>query len=102
MEVWASHAGKLQARIWFEEEHYRLLELSAEGNLEFTGRSDGPFEIWTWRHYENPPSLSVETADEHFVDGLNSRMRRLWDRKQGDQDKPKEAVTPLPTSSEAR
>jgi hypothetical protein len=82
METWASYAGKLQARVWFQEGHHRLLEISSEDKSQFTGRTDGPFEIWTWTHYTNTPSLTVQTADKEFVDSFNLRMRQLWDGRQ--------------------
>ncbi|MDB6029636.1 MAG: hypothetical protein JWM68_5859 [Verrucomicrobiales bacterium] len=85
MEAWASYAGKLQARIWFQENHYRLLELSPDEKNKFTGRKDGEFEIWTWTHYTNSSWLVAESADREFVDAFNHRMRQLWDRKQNDQ-----------------
>jgi hypothetical protein len=82
MEAWASYAGKLQARVWFQEGRYRLLELTSDEKSQSTGRTDGPFEIWTWTHYTNAPSLTVQTADKEFVDAFNSRMRQLWDGRQ--------------------
>jgi hypothetical protein len=82
METWASYVGKLQARVWFQEGHYRLLELSPDDKSHFTGRTDGPFEIWTWTHYTNTPSLTVQSADKEFVGAFNSRMRQLWDGRQ--------------------
>lgn len=83
METWARYAGKLQARVWFQEGHYRLLELSSDERSQFTGKTNGPFEIWTWTHYTNAPSLTVQTVDKEFVDALNLRMRQLWDERQG-------------------
>jgi len=82
METWASCAGGLQAKVWFQEGHYRLLEMSPSDKLEFTGRTNGPFEIWTWTHYTNTPSLTVQTADQKFVDAFNRRMRQLWETRQ--------------------
>lgn len=82
METWASYAGKLQARAWFQEGRYRILELSSAEQSQFTGRTNGPFEVWTWTHYTNTPSLTVQTADLTFIDAFNSRMRELWDSKQ--------------------
>jgi hypothetical protein len=82
METWAYYAGNLQARIWFQEGRYRLLELSSEDKSRFTGRKDGPFEIWTWTHYTNSPSLTVTTDDQQFVASFNARMRQLWDARE--------------------
>ncbi len=82
MATWASYAGKLQASVWFQDGRYRILELSSDDKSQFTGRIDGPFEIWTWTHYTDTPSFTVQTADETFVETFNSQMRQLWDGKQ--------------------
>ena len=82
METWASYAGGLQARVWFQDGRYRLFELSASEKLKFTGRTNGPFEIWTWTHYTNNSSLTVQTADQKFVDAFNTRMRQLWESRE--------------------
>ncbi len=82
METWASYAGKLQARVWFQEGRYRLLELSSDDKPQFTGRTNGPFEVWTWTHYTNAPSLTGQTADRQFVEAFNSRMKQLWASRQ--------------------
>jgi hypothetical protein len=54
METWADMAGHYQAKVFFDEGRYRLLELhpiikiDAENfGSKFTGKSEGPFEIWT-------------------------------------------------------
>jgi hypothetical protein len=79
METWASYAGKLQARIWFQEGRYRMLELSSTDRSEFTGRKDGPFEIWTWPGNTNEPTpLFVPRADQDFVDAVNDTMKDMW------------------------
>jgi hypothetical protein len=82
MDTWASYAGKLQAGVWFQEGHYRLLELAPDERSQFTGRTNGPFEIWTWTHYTNSSLLSVPMADQWFIEAFNSRMQQLWDGKQ--------------------
>ncbi|MGC8989516.1 MAG: hypothetical protein ACP5MD_05290, partial [Verrucomicrobiia bacterium] len=77
METWASYAGALQARVWYQEGRYRLLELSDLSKTEFTGRTNGPFEIWTWPNSATNPMLTVTTADKAFVDAFNRRMSQL-------------------------
>jgi len=81
-ETWARYAGGLQARVWFQEGRYRLLELSSANESRFTGKTDGPFEIWTWTHYTNTPPLTVTTDNHEFVAAFNSRMRQLWEAQQ--------------------
>jgi hypothetical protein len=83
MEGWASYAGRLQARVLFQEGHYRLLELSPSEEWEFTGKTNGPFEIWTWRHSTNDAWLTVQTADAEFVHAFNQRMKQMWESRQG-------------------
>jgi hypothetical protein len=82
LEIWANYAGKLQARVWFEEGRTRLLELSPNPKSGFTGRKDGDFEIWTWTCYTNSSWLVASDADRHFVEAFNQRMRQLLDEKQ--------------------
>jgi hypothetical protein len=85
LETWASYAGKLQARVWFQEGHVHLLELSPDTKTEFTGRKDGQFEIWTWPHYTNSSWMVASDADREFVGAFNQRMRELADEKQKSQ-----------------
>ncbi|HOK78249.1 MAG TPA: hypothetical protein PLW35_11085, partial [Verrucomicrobiota bacterium] len=82
METWASYAGGLQATVWFQQGRYRLLELSSSDKTEFTGRTNGPFEIWTWPNSATNPMLTVTTADKAFVDAFNRRMRQLVKNRQ--------------------
>jgi hypothetical protein len=92
METWASYAGGLQARVWFQERHYRLLELTSVTNLDFsqkfTGKNEGAFEIWTHPVYKeaNPNFLwtwmNKDDSDQKFVESFNQRMNQLWDEKQ--------------------
>lgn len=82
METWASYAGGLQATVWFQQGRYRLLELSSSDKAEFTGRTNGLFEIWTWPQSGSDPMLTVSTADKAFVDAFNRRMRQLVKNRQ--------------------
>ena len=84
METWARYAGKLQATVWFQENRYRLLELSPDGPSKFTGRKDGEFEIWTSTHYANPSWFTADNQDREYVDAFNRRMRHLWAEKQNE------------------
>ncbi len=81
LQSWATYAGELQAKVWFQEGHLRLLELSSNPKLEFSGRKDGPFEIWTWKQYPNPNWLLADPADPEFVTAFNLRMRQLAEIK---------------------
>jgi hypothetical protein len=91
METWASYAGKLQARVYFQEGNYRLLELTQEAKInftdKFTGRKDGSFEIWTHPVYQSTNSnwfvwLASDNSDKFFVASFNERMKQLWNEKQ--------------------
>jgi len=91
METWGEYAGKLQARVWFQENRYRLLELTSTTNLnfseKFTGKKDGSFEIWTYPVFNsaNPnwlTWLTKDDSDQKFVDSFNERMKQLWNDKQ--------------------
>ena len=66
----ASLAGQEQAKAFFNEGHYRLYEISSrEERLEFTGRMDGPYEIWGW--------APEEESDRVFMDAFNLQMKSL-------------------------
>jgi hypothetical protein len=92
METWASYAGGLQARVWFQENHYRLLELTSITNLDFspkfTGKNEGAFEIWTHPVYKDTNSnflwiwMNKDDSDQKFVESFNRRRKQLWDEKQ--------------------
>jgi hypothetical protein len=85
LETWADYAGKLQAKVWFQESHYRLLELSPNGKTEFTGRKDGEFEIWTWTYYTNSSWIDPGNQDLTFVEAFNKKMKQLWEQKNKEQ-----------------
>ena len=98
METWARYAGSLQAGAWFEKGHRRLLELSPEPSVTFTGKTDGPFEIWTWTQHRSSPLLSVQTDDAAFVEAFNDAMRRHWknetEARAGDLTNPNQPRSP--------
>jgi hypothetical protein len=80
-ETWASYAGGLQAKEWFAEGKYRLLEIS-EDDMHFTGRHEGEFEIWAWKSYQKPKWLFlVPDASHRFVQAFNERMRKCYEKK---------------------
>ena len=85
LETWADYAGKLQAKVWFQENHYRLLELSPNNKIEFTGRKDGQLEIWTWTDYTNSSWFEAGDPDRMFVQAFNQTMRQLCDERPKDQ-----------------
>jgi hypothetical protein len=72
----AGYAASLQARTDFENGKRRLLELSLSEESKFTGRTDGPFEIWTWVHYPalGGPHTYVSNT---FVEFYNRKMRYM-------------------------
>jgi len=91
METWGSYAGGLQARVFFQEGHYRLLELYPITKIDadnfaskFTGKSEGSFEIWTRPVYNDTNSiflwkwLNKDDSDQKFVESFNERMKQLW------------------------
>jgi|GEM_PF-6443799 len=73
-EMWAAYAGKLQAQSWRAEGKLRILELSQDENLTFTGRKSGEFEIWAWPHKAKTSWLEAENADDAFVAAFNRSM----------------------------
>ncbi|MDR1282445.1 MAG: hypothetical protein LBK99_16735 [Opitutaceae bacterium] len=86
-ETWASYAGGLQAKEWFAEGKYRLLEIS-EDDMHFTGRHEGEFEIWTWKNYQKPKwFFLVPDASHRFVQAFNERIRKRYEKKKTEPDK---------------
>jgi hypothetical protein len=72
IQAWAGYAGSLQARVWFQEDKYRLLELSSAEKMHFTGRKEGELEIWNWTDYPNSYWWATSGGDEEFVEALNA------------------------------
>jgi hypothetical protein len=81
LATWANYAGQLQAKAWFDEGHYRLLMVSPDNKTQFTGRKNGPFEIWTWTHYTHFSWVVANDTDREFVTAFNQRMKQLTDEK---------------------
>ena len=77
----AWYAATLQAAGDYDSGNMRLLEAAEGGGIEFTGRSEGPFEVWTWPSYPELqfPGLSrpVEYTTERFVASYNRHMRKM-------------------------
>ena len=75
--VLAVHLGALRADHDFKNGTIRLLELDGEQDRnEFTGRLDGPFEIWNSQYF---PSRGYphQYSTEQMVIMYNSRMRYM-------------------------
>jgi hypothetical protein len=81
LETWAGYAGQLQARVWFQEGHYRLLKVSPDAKAVFTGQKIGPFEVWTWTHYTHCSWLVANDTDGEFVAAFNKQMKQLAEEK---------------------
>ena len=80
--TWASYAGALQAKQHFQERKYRVFLLSEDNRHEFTGESDGPFEVWTWPAYPQMRRFHETEANQTFVDEYNRVIRRMWEKRQ--------------------
>jgi hypothetical protein len=96
MDTWAEMAGDFQARDLFRTGNCRLLELYPISKFDtghisstFTGKKEGPFEIWTRPAYINTKSvlgwLAKDAGDEKYVESFNRSMKQLWDEKQTSQ-----------------
>ena len=84
LQTWSSYAGELQAKVYFDDQKCRLLELEPDAEMEFTGRKEGPFEIWSWSYHSQMSWLHTKEANAQFVDSFNDRMRELWQKKETD------------------
>lgn len=73
--MWAAYAGKLQAQSWRADGKLRILELSQNETLMFTGRKSGEFEIWAWPHKAKTNWLEADNADAAFVAAFNRSMK---------------------------
>lgn len=72
------HAGIV--RVYMLETHERpKLPLQATSLLRgFTGRKDGPFEIWSWPRYRLDRGERLDLMrDSMYVDTYNARMKVL-------------------------
>lgn len=72
----AKYAGALQAMDDFEAGRYRLYQLIEDRDSEFTGRYEGPFEIWYKPYY---PILGWpdKYCAKMFIKIYNSKMRYM-------------------------
>lgn len=89
----AGYAATLQASADFRSGKTRILEISDDVDVKFTGRTTGPFEIWTWPHHPvlgRPEEYTTQT----FVEFYNRRMRAMqkhpekYDKKDAEQNAP--------------
>lgn len=73
----AGYAAAMQAYADFANGVLRQYELVPDENrAKFTGRHDGPFEVWTWPYF---PSLGRGDiyATQRFVEIYNLKMRYM-------------------------
>jgi hypothetical protein len=95
METWATYAGSIQAKVFFQEGYYRLLKLYPINKIDgsdfaskFMGQNEGAFAIWTRPVYKDKNSnflwkwLNEDNSDQEFVESFNKRMKQLWNEKQ--------------------
>lgn len=80
----ATYAGALQAANDFQNNKFRLYELKEDGNLEFTGKKEGPFELWYWPYhpitFDGGKEMEVQS---NFTTRYNRSMRRLYQKSPG-------------------
>ena len=76
MEGQAPYGATLQASADFRAGHLRLYRLTLDGPHEFTGKTEGQFEIWTWPSHADTGHPFAYTA-ERFVEAYNTRMRNM-------------------------
>ena len=77
----AWYAATLQAASDYDSGKMRLLEAVQGADIEPTGRSEGPFEVWTWPMCADPqlPGISrpAEYSTDRFVSSYNRHMKKL-------------------------
>lgn len=72
----ATYAATIRALDDFRAGKLRLYELVKDGDLEFSERYDGPFEIWYKPYYlilGRPDKYTQET----FIEAYNRKMRYM-------------------------
>lgn len=82
MPSWVGYSAVVRASTDFEHGRMRIFELSklemskGGSQQEFTGRHDGPFEIWTKAYFPvfSPPD---RLNQEQFIKTYNVRMRTM-------------------------
>jgi len=85
MVLMAKYAAAGQVLDDLEHDLLRLYELREEGEREFTGRKEGPFEIWYYPYY---PILSkpAKESTEAFIQMYNSKMKNMYDKKESQEE----------------
>ena len=87
-ELWLCHlaadgyaqlAASLRAIHDYRTGQLRIFVLKPDGREEFTGRKDGPYELWTWPTHPTLGRTST-MADEAYVNRYNLRMRSMHER----------------------
>src|SRR5262249_4509986 len=78
--LWGMAAGQgiATARIHFRLGISRLYELTSELGEKFTGRTDGPYEIWARCNNAKVASYAAEVA-KSFTLNYNTQMREMHD-----------------------
>ena len=62
-----------------------MFEISSpQESLDFTGRMDGPYEIWGW--------AAEDTADRVFMDAFNWQMKSLMLARRWETNGPNQSV----------
>lgn len=70
----ATYAGAMQAHADYANGVHRQYELVADTRSGFTGRHDGPFEVWRWTYYPDLGQSHLR-ANQAFVEMYNTKMR---------------------------
>jgi hypothetical protein len=76
MFAMAALAGSLQARADYERGNLQLYEVAADSEMKATGRSEGPFQIWTWP-FHSMLGQPNKFAAEQFVKSYNTKMKYM-------------------------
>jgi hypothetical protein len=85
MVLMAKYTAALQVLADLDHNVLRLYELKKEGEREFTGRKEGPFEIWYYPYYPISGKPAKE-AQEAFVKMYNSKMKNMYDKKESQKE----------------
>jgi hypothetical protein len=83
MFMMTKYAAALEALNDFEHGTLRLYKLMECGERECANRNEGPFEIWYMPYYSILGKPAVE-AQEVFVSMYNEKMKRMYEKKEGD------------------
>ena len=76
MYAMAGYAAAGQALDDYEAGTLRLYELAENGERKFSGRYEGPFEIWYWPYYPISGQPGKYTQ-EVFIEAYNRKMKYM-------------------------